>query len=165
MSDPREFLRIAHEVVWATMASVDAHGRPRSRVVHPVWTHDEHGLRGVVGTRPTSLVRAHLVRAPFVSVSYWSPAHDVGVAECRARYVDDDAGREQAWQALQSAPEPAGYDPATIWPGPLDDGFAAIVLEPWRLRWARAADLARGQRPVVWDQGQAPSSSRNAASA
>src|SRR5690349_18227175 len=146
MTAPEEFVSIAHGVVWATVASLDAQGRPRSRVVHPVWTLDERGLRGWIGTRPTSLVRRHLQHAAFLSVSYWSGAHDVAVAECRARYVDDDAGRHEAWQALRSAPEPAGYDPATIWPGPLDEGFAAVALDPWLLRWARAADLARGER-------------------
>jgi hypothetical protein len=166
MSGPRAFRSIAHETVWATVASVDARGRPRSRVVHPVWTDDEDGLRGWIGIRPTSLLRRHVQHTGFASVSYWSPSHDVAVAECRARSVDDDAGRLQAWAALASAPEPAGYDPATIWPGPLDDGFAAISLEPWLLRWIRAADLAGGERHQLWRAGraQAPSSSRSAAS-
>src|SRR3712207_1757306 len=73
------FLAVAHRVVWCTLATVDRRGRPRSRVVHPVWEQADDGLVGWVTTRPTPLKQAHLRRTPFVSCSYWDPAHDVAV--------------------------------------------------------------------------------------
>jgi hypothetical protein len=84
-----QFLAIAHRVVWCTMATVDRRNRPRSRIVHPVWEISEGTLHGLVGTRPTPLKRAHLAHAPHVSCTYWDPAHDVAVAECAARWLDE----------------------------------------------------------------------------
>ena len=31
------FVKMAHQIVWCTAATVDAQGRPRSRVLHPMW--------------------------------------------------------------------------------------------------------------------------------
>lgn len=144
-----QFIEIAHSVVWCTMATVDRSGRPRSRVVHPVWERDGDGIVGWLGTRRTPLKVAHLAGCPHVSVSYWDPRHDVAVAECAAAWVPDE-DRAHAWKRLAGAPEPAGYDPATIWPdGPDGGSFAALRLDPWRLRSARAGDIGSGEF-AVW---------------
>ena len=34
-TDPAAFVALAHRIVWCTLATVDARGRPRSRVVTP----------------------------------------------------------------------------------------------------------------------------------
>ena len=34
------FVEMAHRIVWATVATVDERGRPRSRVLHPIWEWD-----------------------------------------------------------------------------------------------------------------------------
>jgi hypothetical protein len=150
MSVAEQFIAIANRVVWCTMTTVDRRNRPRSRIVHPVWEISEGTLEGLVGTRPTPLKRAHLAHAPHVSCTYWDPAHDVAVAECAARWLDEEERRD-AWERIARAPAPAGYDPATIWPdGPASAEFAVIALEPWRLSAASAAALARGERPAVW---------------
>jgi pyridoxamine 5'-phosphate oxidase-like protein len=158
MSVAEEFIAVAHRIVYCTLATVDRRGRPRSRLVHPVWRLDGGGLlHGVVGTRPTPLKRAHLAHAPHVSCSYWDPAHDVAVAECDARWVEDVAGRERAWALMVGTAAPVGYDPATIWPdGPSSEEFAVIALEPWRVSVAAAAELARGGRATVWRAQRAP---------
>lgn len=88
------FVGIAHRVVWCTLATVDRRGRPRSRLVHPIWEPTDDGLVGWFTSRPTPLRRAHLAANPSVSCSYWDPAHDVAVAECRAEWVTDPATRE-----------------------------------------------------------------------
>ena len=31
------FVAMAHRIVWANVATVDADGRPRSRILHPLW--------------------------------------------------------------------------------------------------------------------------------
>ena len=56
-----------------------------------------------------------------------------------------------AREVFRRAPAPAGYDPATNWPGgPEDPGAAVIRLDPWRLKVADAATLAAGGEPLTW---------------
>ena len=146
------FVAIAHAIVWCTLGTVDAAGRPRSRLVHPVWEElDDGGLTGWLTTRSATPKLRHIEATPYVSCSYWSEKHDVAVAECHARAVTDPGEREQAWAAVAATPAPAGFDPATIWPGgPHDPGFALVRMRPWRLRFARADELAAGRAPEVW---------------
>ena len=130
------FIEMAHRIVWATVATSDPRGRSRSRILHPIWEWDGLALRGWIGTTPTATKRSHLAHSEYVSVSYWEPSHDTCVAECRARWAFDDATRVRVWELFKAAPAPVGYDPALIptWHGPTTDSFAAIALEPWRLR-------------------------------
>lgn len=60
------FVAMAHRIVWATAATVDAEGRPRSRILHPYWEWDGDAgsLVGWIATGPTPLKRAHLARSP-----------------------------------------------------------------------------------------------------
>src|SRR4051794_5056923 len=69
-----DFVRIAHRIVWCTLATVDRRGRPRSRVVHPYWERDVDGLTGWMFTRSTSPKIAHLAHRSHISCSYWDPA-------------------------------------------------------------------------------------------
>jgi hypothetical protein len=143
------FLTTAHEIVYCSVATVDRQGRPRSRLMHPVWQRDGDRLVGWVSARPTPLKRAHLAGTPFVSCSYWDPRHDVAVAECAAEWADDD-GRREAWRVFARTPAPAGFDPATIFSGPDAEDFAVIRLDPWRLRVATASEIAAGEPFAVW---------------
>jgi hypothetical protein len=144
------FVAVAHRIGWCTHATVDRRGRPRSRLVHPIWEPTEDGLVGWLTSRPTPLRRAHLAATPFVSCSYWDPSHDVAVAECAASWIEDEHKRH-AWDVFRAAPAPAGYDPATIWPdGPDDPDAGVIRLDPWRLKVADAATLAAGGPAQVW---------------
>ena len=130
------FVEMAHRIVWASVATVDAHGRPRSRVLHPIWQWDGEQLIGWIATSPTPPKRAHLIAHPYASVNYWHPSHDTCVAECRAALFNDDETRIKVWNMFRDGPEPVGYNPAIVpaWPGPTADAFAVMRLEPWRLR-------------------------------
>jgi hypothetical protein len=131
------FIQMAHRTIYATLATVDRHGRPRSRIVHPYWTWDGRSMTGWVATSPTPVKRDNLKRNPYVSVTYWSPGHDTCTAECRCAWVSDDWARVEVWNLLKNAPPPVGYDPAIvpIWSaGPTAESFAALRLRPWRLR-------------------------------
>jgi hypothetical protein len=131
------FVEMAHRIVWASVATLDRQDRPRSRILHPLWTWDGEALVGIVGTSPTPVKRAHLERSPFVSVNYWTPTHDTCTAECRVEWILDDAGRIDVWERLKHGPDPVGYDPAIIAPwaeGPTGAAFAGWRLVPWRLR-------------------------------
>ena len=93
---------------------------------------------------------AHLAATPFVSCSYWDPAHDVAVAECAARWVEDLPTKAHAWACFRAVP-PLGHDPAMISPGGPEDPDAAVIrLDPWRLKVADAATLAAGGEARVW---------------
>jgi hypothetical protein len=131
------FVEMAHRIVWCSAATVDRKGRPRSRVLHPLWQWDGRQLSGWIATSPTATKRAHLSVTPHISLNYWAPSQDTCLAECRASWAFDDATRVQVWELFKNAPAPVGYDPAVIPPwkgGPTSPAFAALRLEPWRLR-------------------------------
>lgn len=131
------FIEIAHRIVWATMGTVDSLGRPRSRLVHPMWEWDGERLIGWVGSLVTPMKLAHLERTPFVSMNYWDAAHDVATAECHAQMFLDDETCTELWEKFKALDEPLGYD-GTIIPawkdGPTTPTFGALRLDPWRLR-------------------------------
>jgi hypothetical protein len=148
---------MAHRIVWASVATVDAGGRPRGRVLHPYWKVDGTTLTGWIATGPTPLKRAHLREHPYVSVTYWHPDHDTCTAECAAELVYDDDVRRRTWDLFAQAPAPVGYDPAIIPPwagGPLSDAFAVMRLTPWRLRVQPGSLMTRGEGELlVWTGG------------
>jgi hypothetical protein len=147
------FVEMAHRIVWCSAASVDARGRPRSRVLHPLWLWDGARLTGWVATGPTPTKRAHLATSPYLSLSYWSPSQDACVAECRAEWAFDDATRVEVWELFERTPPPVGYDPAIIpgWTGPTSPAFAALRLEPWRLRvFPGTALFGKGGEVLTW---------------
>lgn len=49
------FLGMARHIVCCSAASVDPRGRPRSRVLDPIWPRDGGRLVGWVGRGPTPL--------------------------------------------------------------------------------------------------------------
>ena len=148
------FLELAHRIVWCTVATVDAAGRPRSRILHPVWEFDGTRVTGWIATGPTATKLANLKASPFVSCNYWTPQQDTCVAECAASWVTDDAGKAAVWDRLKNAPAPVGYDPAMIpgWESSESPGFAGLKLEPWRLRVMPGSAMLDGQGTLVWQQ-------------
>lgn len=151
------FVKMAHEIVWCSAASVDAQNRPRSRVLHPIWEWDGERLTGWVATGPTPTKRANLAHSPYLSVNYWATNQDTCVAECEAKLHFDDDTRLMVWNKLKEAPPPVGYDPGTIpsWVGPTDDSFAALELTPWRLRVMPGTVLMRqGGEVLTWSSSR-----------
>ena len=147
------FLEMAHRIVWCSAATVDAKGRPWSRVLHPIWEWDGAQLEGWLGTGPTPLKRAHLEAHPYVSLNYWTSSQDTCVAECRAEWAFDDETCSAVWNKLKNGPEPVGYDPAIIpgWEQPSDAVFAALKLTPWRLRvFPGSVLMGQGGEVLTW---------------
>ena len=143
------FVEMAHRIVWCSAATVDTRGRPRSRILHPIWQWDGVRLVGWIGTGPTPTKRAHLAASPYISTNYWEPSHDTCVADCRVALVFDDATRTMVWNLLRTAPAPLGYDPSLFWPGATSDSFAALRLEPWRLRVMPGSVMLRREGEVL----------------
>jgi len=145
------FVDMAHRIVWCTVATVDPEGRPRTRILHPIWEWDGDALVGWIATAPTPLKRRHLDAHPDISLTYWDPTHDTCSAECRATWILDDEGRAEVWRRLAEGPAPVGYDPSIIpgWDAPTSEGFAGLRLEPWRLRVFPGSVLLGGAGDVL----------------
>ncbi|HVM09118.1 MAG TPA: pyridoxamine 5'-phosphate oxidase family protein [Acidimicrobiales bacterium] len=128
------FVEMAHRIVWAPAATVDADNRPWTRVLHPLWTWDGAELTGIVATSPLSLKRRHIDAHPYVSFTYWQANHDTCTARCDVEWDLSDEGRTAGWEAFASAPAPVGYDPSIIpgWDSPTSPGFGILKLRP---RW------------------------------
>jgi hypothetical protein len=150
-----DFLRISSEVAWATVATVDGDGRPRTRILHPYWEVIDGRPVGWVGTSRSPLKTRHLAANPHVSCAYWSPKQETAHVESRASWADDE--RERVWQLFLAADPPLGYDPAAIpqWKdGPLAGQWAVLRLDPWRLMLLTAEDAATGNwYRRVWRRG------------
>ena len=149
------FVEIAHRIVWCTVATVEPTNRPRTRILHPIWEWDGERLVGWIATSPTARKQADLSYSPSASLTYWDPSHDIATADCDAELIDeDDAIRTEVWRKFAEGPAPVGYDPNIIPPwraGPTSDAFAAIRLDPWRLRTMPGSVMLQGQGEVkVW---------------
>ncbi|MDY7105094.1 MAG: pyridoxamine 5'-phosphate oxidase family protein [Actinomycetota bacterium] len=152
------FMEMAHRIVWCSAATVDPSGRPRSRVLHPIWEWDGSSLVGWVGTSRTPAKDAHLAHSPYLSCTYWSPSQDTCTAECHATWVTDPDERLAVWDRLAGGPEPVGYDPSMIpgWSRDPDSSFTGLRLEPWRLRLMDGVMMATGGaegRLLTWRAG------------
>ena len=145
------FVEMAHSIVWCTAATVDAKGRPRSRVLHPLWQWDGETLSGWIATGPTPTKLAHLKASSYVSCNYWASNHDTCVAECRAEWAFDTETKQMVWDLFVNAPAPVGYDPAVIpgWDNAESPGFAALKLDPWRLRVMPGTVMMEGKGNVL----------------
>jgi len=143
----KEFLERIARIVWCTVTTVDRRGRPRSRILHPIW----EGQTGWIATGRDSFKARHLAANPYVSLSYWDPQHQQVHAECRASWADDPAEKKRVWNLFKSTPEPLGYDPGLFFRGgPEDPSFGALKLTPWRIELWSLADLVQGKPSRVF---------------
>ena len=147
------FVEMAHRIVWASVATVDTQGRPRSRILHPIWQWDGSELHGWVATGPTPIKRAHLQHSPYLSINYWSPSHDTCVAECQASWVDDLDTKTAIWNLFATAPALVGYDPkiVPVWTSLSAPAFGVLRLKAWRLRvFPGAVLMGQGGKVLTW---------------
>jgi len=134
-------------IVWCTVATVDRAGRPRTRILHPIW----EGATGWIATGRHSLKEKHLAANPYVSLTYWDPQQEQVYVEAKAQWADDTAERRRIWELYKSTPPPLGYDPGMIWPGGPDrEDFGVLKLTPSRIEVWGLTDLMAGKQPRVW---------------
>jgi general stress protein 26 len=144
-----EFSERIKRIVWCTVSTVDGKGRPRSRILHPIW----EGSTGYIATGRTSFKAKHLSKNPYVSLTYWDPAHQQIYAECRAEWDDSPEEKRRIWDLYKNTPPPLGYDPAMIpvWKdGPSSPEFGVLKLTPWRIELYSIQDMMAGKPSLVW---------------
>jgi general stress protein 26 len=143
----QEFDARVNKIVWCTVTTVDRAGRPRSRILHPIW----EDTTGWIATGRQTLKTKHLAMNNNVALSYWDSDHKQIYVECKASWDDDLSQKKRIWELFKSTPAPLGYDPAMIWPGgPDDPAFGILKLDPWRIELSSIMEMAQGQAPQVW---------------
>jgi general stress protein 26 len=148
-----EFNARTRRIVWCTVATVDSKGRPRNRILHPIW----EGTTGWIATGRQSLKTKHLANNPNVSLLYWDPAQQNVQIEATADWEDDAAERRRVWELYKAAPPPLGYDIGDFFPGgPDGGGWGLLKITPCRIELSGMADSAAGL-PLrrVWRRGEA----------
>jgi hypothetical protein len=138
-----DLAEIVGRIVWSTVTTTDRLGRPRSRIMHPVWEITPQSVTGLIGSRPTPVKKAHIAQSPWLTCGYWSPDHDAAFVDCHVAWAGETG---PAWERLA-----AGYDPLTVWPdGPSSPDFGALLLTPYRIQIIRGADIAAGHPTPLW---------------
>lgn len=149
------FVEMAHRIVWCTVATVDTAGRPRTRILHPIWEWDGERLTGWIASNPQSLKGRHLARTSYASCTYWNPDHDTCSADCLAEWTNDPASKQALWDRFANAPAPVGYVPSIVpaWTSPDVEAFGVIRLTPYRLRVMPGSLMLQGTGQLLtWSE-------------
>jgi hypothetical protein len=133
------------------VATVDPGGRPRTRVLHPIWEWDGEALTGWIATSPNSPKAQDLAAQPAISLTYWDATHDTCTADCMTTWDDTPELRAEGWRRFAEGPAPVGYDPSMIpqWTGPAAPEFGILRLAPDRLRLMPGTVMLAGQGEVL----------------
>ncbi len=110
------------------MATVDRKGRPRSRMLHPVWD-------GPIGWCISwkTLESKHLELNPFVSLAYIQDRDKPVYVDCRAEWVDEQSEKLRIWELHRNLTPPLGFDPEQGY-GALLVTSALLKFTPWRIK-------------------------------
>jgi hypothetical protein len=147
----RDFLEVTHEIVLATLSTVDAHGRPRSRIVHPIFLMEEAGVARWMVSSPAPLKTAHLSGNPHVALSWWSPAQNVAYADCMANTIEDEQAKLAVWDLFMTTPPPLGYDLRAFGiPDPESPLFMPLRIEPYRVQVLKFQGWEADLTPRIW---------------
>jgi general stress protein 26 len=143
-----DYLRIVTQTAYCVATTVDSRGRPRGRVLNPVFVVDDGRPRGWALTGRTPLKSRHLAANPHVSCAFWSPTQDTVFADCVASWVEDDGEKEQVWELFAREP-PLGWGPEGVagwggdrWRSPI---FTPLRFEPWRVQVMRGEEYPYGR--------------------
>ncbi|WP_073486856.1 pyridoxamine 5'-phosphate oxidase family protein [Streptoalloteichus hindustanus] len=143
-----EFNRYVREIVYCSLITVDRRGRPRARVLLPIWQVVDGRPVGWIAAYRTPVKTAHLARNPHVTCSYWKPSQNAVFVDSVAGWVEEEHVKREVWELYRKgSPPPVGYDPRHYWPGgPTDPDFGLLRMDPFRVQVLRGADL----RSRIW---------------
>ncbi|MEU2177206.1 pyridoxamine 5'-phosphate oxidase family protein [Nocardia sp. NPDC019219] len=152
-----EFNSYVGAINYATMVTVDAENRPRTRILIPVWENVDGRPVGWLATYRTPVKAAHLARNPHTSFSYWSPGNNSVPVEAVAVWDNSLSTKQHVWELYRrTSPRGAGYHLGNFWKSPADPSLRVLNLDPWRIQVIRGRDLrsriwqsAAEERPVI----------------
>lgn len=138
-----EFLLRTGEIVWCTATTVDSKGRPRSRILHPIWQVIDGLPVGWVVTGRTPIKTAHLAANPHLACMYWNPDQHTVSIDCLASWVSDLDTRRHVFDLFMTTPPPLGYDLRAFGPEEHEsEVFTPLRLDAWRVQMLRPEQLA-----------------------
>ncbi|MFF2084875.1 pyridoxamine 5'-phosphate oxidase family protein [Nocardia sp. NPDC058176] len=147
-----EFNAYVGSIVSATMVTVDAKGRPRTRVLIPVWELVDGVPVGWLATYKTKVKAAHIAGNPYTSFSYWARGNNSAAVDAHAAWVDDLDLKAHVWRLYRkTSPRGAGYNLGQFWNSPSDPLLHVLKLTPWRVQVIRGRDL----RSRIWQPASA----------
>jgi hypothetical protein len=132
------------DIVYATMTTVDTKGRPRARILIPVWEVVDGKPVGWLATYRSPVKEAHLANNPHTTFSYWTPRQNAASVDTVAEWVaqGDLKTRRHVWDLYRrTSPKGAGYDLGQFWNGIHDPKLHILRLDPWRVQVIRGTDL------------------------
>lgn len=142
-----EFNAYVGAINYATMVTVDAKNRPRTRVLIPVWENVDGLLLGWLATYRTPVKAAHLAANPHTNFSYWAPGNNSVAIDTAARWDNAPSTKEHVWDLYRrTSPRGAGYHLGNFWKAPTDPQLHVLRLAPWRVQVIRGTDL----RSRIW---------------
>jgi len=136
-----EFMRRVTRAVYCSVATVDRKGRPRSRIMHPIWD----GLTGWVISWNQSHKTKHLQVNPYVSLAYIHDKEKPVYADCRAEWVEDTGEKLRIWELHKSLPPPLGFDLEPHYGTIHNQYYGLLKFTPWRIELGNL-----GGEPVIW---------------
>ena len=117
------------KAIWCAVASVDAQGAPRVRIVHPTWEGDVLWF----ATATDSPKSRQIAREPRVDVQFLVSPPDFTHILCRGRaeLVKDAGEKKRVWDVID-------YDLSQFWPGGPDDAnYLPVKVLPERVELSR----------------------------
>lgn len=138
------FLGYIRDIKYSTMVTVDRNGRPRARVMLPIWEVVDGRPVGWLAGYKTPVKAAHLAHNPHGTYSYWSPRQNALHIDAVSSWIDDPAVKDYGWQLYcAGSPKGVGYDPVRFWRGgPTDPEYNVLRIDPWRVQVVRGTDLS-----------------------
>ena len=137
----REYMARIQAAVYCSMATIDRKGRPRSRIMHPIWD----GPVGWVISWPGSLKAKHLEHNPPVSLAYIHDKNKPVYVDAIAEWVGDEGEKQRIWKLHQDTPPPLGFDPQPHYGDIHHPYYGLLRFTPWRIE---LGDLQG--KPVIW---------------
>jgi hypothetical protein len=136
-----EFMQRVINAVYCSMATVDRKGRPRSRILHPIW----EGPTGWVISWPESHKRKHLQGNPYVSLAYIADKEKPLYVDCMAEWIDEVSQKERIWELHKSIPPPLGFDPEPHYGTIHHRYYGLLKFRPWRIELGNLYG-----EPIIW---------------
>jgi len=137
----QEFMARIQNAVYCNVATIDRKGRPRSRIMHPIWD----GFIGWVISWPKSHKTKHLQNNPYVSLAYIQDSRKPVYVDATAEWINDVDEKLRIWELHKSTPAPLGFDPEPHY-GSIDhEYFGLLRFTPWRIT---LGDL--NGEPIIW---------------